>query len=187
MYDRILSVIPNVERQYLQHVFKWIMFYESFIPQEGIPRVTLLEGVDLSLEKLGQSHVDRFYDQTILQEYGGCLITLRPFPGEETPGHNTVSFAHFTVREYLGSAELSRQMPFWPLPQLKMLIVNIMLGESTRFLIAASADRCDQPEVEGQHSSAIAKIWTSIQWFMIYASMLIRHWASYDLRRCFAS
>lgn len=115
-YDRIFLSIPEDERLFVHHALQWICFNNEVHDQADMSCVVLLQAVERSIACAVKSQTDRFVDEDTLQRLYGCLISIEPLSfwnmkndvGYSTP---TVSFAHYTVREYVDSArfpEMSR-------------------------------------------------------------------------------
>lgn len=104
VYDRILSMIPEEERLFVEHVLQWLIFHHH-VADSPWPRYmhvsVLVKVAEKSLSKLHGTYNNRFYDEDILWELCGCFIS---------PIVNLVSFAHYTVREYLDSKHARTQV-----------------------------------------------------------------------------
>lgn len=105
-YERIFLSIPEEDWLSVQHVFHW-MVYHSEIFAGNIPLSTLLQAVQQSTMDSLSHDADQLHDFDGLRERCGCLINIRQ---EEYSSHNlTVSFAHYTVKEYLESSRISQK------------------------------------------------------------------------------
>ena len=111
-YDRIFLTIPEEERLFVHHALQWIYYHNELYDGEGIPYAVLLQGVGKSTAGRSASQNERFYDKETLRELCGCLInvTLEGSDFHRIRGYHilTVSFAHYTVREYLDSTRISK-------------------------------------------------------------------------------
>lgn len=107
-YDRIFLTIPDEEHLFVYHAFQWIKYHNDLYDGANIPCSVLLEAVGKSTAAVTANQIECFYDQETLRELCGCLINITP--EEYSYGRIetlTVSFAHYTVREYLDSARIS--------------------------------------------------------------------------------
>ena len=116
-YDRIFIAIPEEERLFVHHALQWISYHNELYGVEGIPCAVLLQAMGKSTVRLTANQFERFYDRETLRELCGCLINiteqdLTRYSGME---HTTlaVSFAHYTVREYLDSTRISNNSPVY--------------------------------------------------------------------------
>ena len=107
VYDRILSMIPEEEHLFVEHVLQWITFHHhavDSIDRQPVSDSVLVKVVEKSLSKLHGIYNNRFYDEDILWELCGCFIS----PSTVVKGFKGVSFAHYTVLEYLDSKHFER-------------------------------------------------------------------------------
>lgn len=112
-YDRIFLSIPEEERLFVHHALQWIYYHNELYDSGGIPCAILLQGVRKSTTGLTANQNERFYDDETLRELCGCLINITLEDSTDVPVkmyHTTltVSFAHYTVREYLDSTRISK-------------------------------------------------------------------------------
>jgi hypothetical protein len=100
-YERIFLGIPKEGHHFVHYTLKWIYYYNE-LHKMSIPCDILLMAVERSISKSNHSIVNSFYDTELLREFCGCLITIQPGGGfwETSPA---ISFAHYTVWEYLDS------------------------------------------------------------------------------------
>lgn len=110
-YDRIFLSIPEDERLFVHHALRWICFNDEVYNNTGIPCAVLLQAVERSIACITSSQRDRFVDEETLQQLCGCLIRIEPRRHHDKDHLEytipTVSFAHYTVREYVDSARFS--------------------------------------------------------------------------------
>ncbi len=103
-YERIFLEIPDQARLFVHHALKWIYSYGE-LHCKGITTGILLQLIQRSTSELLSSTNDYLYDEELLRELCGCLIALTP-----TPEHDinilAVSFAHYTVWEFLDSTRI---------------------------------------------------------------------------------
>ena len=125
-YDRVLLKLTEEEHQFVHHTLQLILYHNNLYSGKSygsIPCAVLIKGVETSLAGVTSSQSDRFYDHETLRELCGCLInvtsehttfndkSMKPFGEKEARfklDDLTVSFAHYTVREYLGSNRISK-------------------------------------------------------------------------------
>jgi len=112
-YDRIFLSIPEEEHLFVHHTLQWIYYHNELYGSTGIPCTVLLQGVGKSTAGLTANQNERFYDKETLRELCGCLvnITLEDSTDVSVKIYHTtltVSFAHYTVREYLDSIRISK-------------------------------------------------------------------------------
>jgi hypothetical protein len=97
-YERIFLRIPQDDWLFVPHAFQWLSFYDELgTPPDGTPSVLLLEAIDSSTVLAGNANPNVLYDLERLRELCGCLISC---------SGDTISFAHYTVKEYLESARI---------------------------------------------------------------------------------
>ena len=112
-YDRIFTTIPEQERLFVHHVLRWIAHHNELYEGEGIPCEILIQAAVASTIELTGEQNERFYDKDTLWEICGCLVDISSKDYNEYFGkpHHTyfsVTFAHYTVREYLDSGRISK-------------------------------------------------------------------------------
>lgn len=144
-YERILLTIPEDESLFVQHALQWIHYHNDLRNGEGISCTILLQAVEKSTVGLCPDQNERFYDEQALQELCGCLIKVTNdytlLPGEENyapdevkkPCRLRVSFAHYTVREYLDSTRISTtSAPYLTIykEKLELKLLEIVLLEA---------------------------------------------------------
>jgi hypothetical protein len=110
-YDRIFLNIPEEERLFVYHALQWISYHYK-LHGGGISCSVLLQAAARSAAMLNDSQNVRFYDNDTLRELCGCLINIGPemtgyYSEEISHTTLTVTFAHYTVREYLDSTRMS--------------------------------------------------------------------------------
>ena len=107
IYELILLAIPHEDLVVVSHILQWISYHNELYQGEGIPCEILIQAVGKSTRELTTDGLERFYDNDTLRELCGCLIKI--LPEERSAGLlykgtvDAVSFAHYTVREYLDS------------------------------------------------------------------------------------
>ena len=107
-YDLILLAIPHDDLVVVSHILQWISYHNGLYRGEGIPCEILIQAVTESTKELTIDGLERFYDNDTLRELCGCLIKIGPEVRAQqfaSVKYTTlaVSFAHYTVREYLDS------------------------------------------------------------------------------------
>ena len=113
-YERIFLSIPEDDWLSVQHAFHWLIHHNELF-QTNIPLSTLLQAVQHSTRGLLSTDADELHDFEGLRERCGCLIIIEQ---EDVVDENksclfqrsTVSFAHYTVKEYLQSPRISQKM-----------------------------------------------------------------------------
>ncbi|KAK2124282.1 hypothetical protein NOF04DRAFT_1406148 [Fusarium oxysporum II5] len=103
-YDRIFLRIPHEDWQFVSHAFRWLWFYgELDPPSNGTPSVLLLDAIECSTSRTGNHNNHVLYSSERLRELCGCLVSSL---------NDSISFAHYTVKEYLDSTRI-RQGPLF--------------------------------------------------------------------------
>jgi hypothetical protein len=121
-YERIFLAIPEEDWVPVQHVFHWLVYHNDLYGS-NIPLSTLLHAVQQSTINLLASNLDEIYNFEGLRECCGCLIMveqeeMRDFDKTVPYRRSTVSFAHYTVKEYLQSSRISQKnLGFFALAQ----------------------------------------------------------------------
>ncbi|KAK3328241.1 hypothetical protein B0T19DRAFT_424000 [Cercophora scortea] len=127
-YERIFLQIPEEASTFVHHALQWIFSYREMVGN-NISSPVLLEAIQKSTSELAFSANDYVYDDDLLREFCGCLVTLMPEArrsrihvhqdsdsGESDDPDDAearapfqvmaVSFAHYTVWEFLISARI---------------------------------------------------------------------------------
>lgn len=117
-YARIFQLIPEDDRDFVYYVLHWVYFHQVLHEGEDesdIPCSLLLEAAKNSIARSRKTLVDRYYDVKVLRDLCGCLLTFRvedePYDVDEQRCQKnessiqifTVSYAHYTVLEYMES------------------------------------------------------------------------------------
>lgn len=105
-YDRIFLAVPEEERLFVEHALRWIAFHNELYDGQGIPCEVLIQATEASMLSLTGNKNERFYDQDTLREVCGCLIDISPEDRIDRT-YISVSFAHYSVREYFDSTRIS--------------------------------------------------------------------------------
>ena len=111
-YDRIFLAVPEEERLFVEHALRWIAHHNELYDGRGIPLEMLIRATEASTLSLTGKPNERFYDEDALREVCGCLIDISSEDsfGSTEDHHCTyisVSFAHYSVREYLDATRTS--------------------------------------------------------------------------------
>ena len=111
-YDRILHAVPEEECLFVEHALRWIAHHNGLYGGQGIPCEVLIQATEASMLSLTGNQNERFYDKDTLREVCGCLIDISPEDvlddmGEHHRTYISVTFAHYSVREYLDSTRTS--------------------------------------------------------------------------------
>ncbi|RKL51630.1 hypothetical protein BFJ70_g347 [Fusarium oxysporum] len=97
-YDRIFLRIPQEDRQFVSHAFQWLWFYGESSPHYfGTSSILLLDAIESSISRSNNPNSNVLYNPERLRELCGCLISSLD---------DSISFAHYTVKEYLDSARI---------------------------------------------------------------------------------
>lgn len=108
-YERIFLTIPEDDWLSVQHVFHWLVYHNELFGT-NIPLSTLLQAVQQSTVDFLSQDADQLHDFEGLRERCGCLIVVEQ--------EEEVSFAHYTVKEYLQSPRISqKKVGFFALAQ----------------------------------------------------------------------
>lgn len=167
-YERIFLRIRKEEWQFVCHTFQWLCFYgELGAPANGTPSVLLLDAIGSSTVRTGNSNSNVLYDSERLRELCGCLISSLG---------DAISFAHYTVKEYLDSARI-RQSPlsFFSTEIAKVLstCLDVVLLQAQKF---TSSDLEDL-KTASSHPSCWEDLWTKLSFHCaFYAITSIRRW-----------
>lgn len=110
-YERIFLKIPERCRLFVHYALKWIYFHRM-IYRWDIGTKLLLQVTARSVQQISGRTRDYYHDEQDLRDVCGCLITIksgyilqyeRNGDVEGRFNVNTVSFAHYTVLEFLSS------------------------------------------------------------------------------------
>lgn len=108
-YERIFLEIPDEDRIIVHYVLKWI-YYHQEMRDENISCQILLQAIERSLAESGASRHNYSFDEELLRELCGCLITILPGADDNDISNDckirTASFAHYTVWEFLDSPRI---------------------------------------------------------------------------------
>ena len=110
-YDRVFAIIPKEERLIVHHVLGWIAHHNELYEEDGMPCEILIQAVEVSSVELTGEQNERFYDKDTLREICGCLIEISSrdvFDVDKNSLYTyaSVTFAHYTVLEYLESGRI---------------------------------------------------------------------------------
>ncbi len=112
-YERIFVAIPDEDRMLVHYALKWI-YYSNELHGKNISCSILLQAIERSIcDSNPQGRYCRF-DEELLRELCGCLITVMPESKQcfnssnERTTHTirVVSFAHYTVWEFIDSTRI---------------------------------------------------------------------------------
>lgn len=165
-YDRLLLTLPEEDHQFVHHTLQLIFYHNNLFGGDingGIPCTVLVKGVERSIARLTSNQSDRFYDHETLRELCGCLINVtqeesdislvlaRTYRMAAPPQREvlSVSFAHYTVREYLASNRISKPSTAYVTSckeDLKQQFMEMMFSESHKIMPNEGWDneRCPQ-------------------------------------------
>ncbi|KAK3905757.1 hypothetical protein C8A05DRAFT_41334 [Staphylotrichum tortipilum] len=166
-YERVFSRVPDEHRFFVQHVLHWMgthRLIQQAIPNlervmtcdfsridipcgADIPLEVLFQAVERSLEAEGSSESaslsDYALDEELLRELCGCMVTVKPYEircfGRVVAEMPVVSFAHYTVLEFLES----RRIRDGPAKAFALNREHVIVDHANVLLrgAAASADR----------------------------------------------
>jgi hypothetical protein len=110
-YERIFLGIPEDDRLFVHHVLKWIYYYNdgrTVYYRGNFPCSILLHATERSTSHLSNGRQDFLYDEEALRELCGCLIviTSEVLFDDIVRAAPTVTFAHYTVLEFLQSTRI---------------------------------------------------------------------------------
>jgi hypothetical protein len=131
-YERIFLSIPQEDCLFVRHALQWVQYHNELYG-DSISCHTLLHAVERSSAKSNPVGRAYHYNEELLRELCGCLITIMPTrnsaDGEAYPG---VSFAHYTVWEFLSSERIwnSRASFFAMNETIKLECTKILLLET---------------------------------------------------------
>lgn len=116
-YERIFLGIPNADRVFIHQALKWIYCHNELYNND-ISCSMLLKVIEQSTSESTHSTQDYLYDIELLRELCGCLITLQQEDRGDgryrfLPTKHTVSFAHYTVWEFLDSTRIFDTSAAW--------------------------------------------------------------------------
>lgn len=130
-YERIFLAIPDEHRNFVHYALKWIC-YVNELGTSYLSSAVLVQAIVRSLSESTASAWDYFYDEEVLREFCGCLITVIPECGSHVT--HGVSLAHYTVLEFLTSTRiLSSSAAFFAMEETTNL-------EMTRIAILEALD-----------------------------------------------
>jgi hypothetical protein len=196
-YERVFLNIPEEAQLFVQHVLHWMSTHLTIhkgIPDaqpvasvnlspvdipcgEDIPCDVLFGAVERSLaedDSCDPMFLDGYVlDEELLREYCGCLVTLtsNTIRDRSAIGKNTVvSFAHYTVLEFLESSRIRRgPAALFALDREQVLV------EHTKMLLlgaTATSDRWseDWPQLRGPD------YYSDFERYCAHSAVLFLHW-----------
>jgi hypothetical protein len=152
-YERIFLAIPEGDWLSVRHVFHWLVYHNDLFGN-NIPLSILLQAIQQSTSDVRSQDADQLYDFEGLRERCGCLIMVEQSQRNDAQDtvrqDTTVSFAHYTVKEYLQSHRNSqKRVGFFALVQevIQKQFAEIALRQA----LAITPDALAQyHEVDGQ-------------------------------------
>ena len=108
-YDRVTLQVPEEDQIFVQHALHWIAYHPRIHPHSRIPCRILIEAVTKSAATQGVDLSPRFFDEEVIRELCRCLIKIDSddnfrLYNDVSSKCSTISFAHFTVQEYLNAS-----------------------------------------------------------------------------------
>ncbi|KAK2729735.1 hypothetical protein CKAH01_02709 [Colletotrichum kahawae] len=150
-YDRIFEQIGDDDFPYVNSAMRWLCFETKLdFGRAFFATQTLAQAVDedVNLKREKPNSIDIFHDTETLRELCGCLITVGPMNwGDGVPTKYAVSFAHYTVLEYLASGDRCNPDSFFSLDK------NDLVLEQAKFMFERAL--C-VPRDEAKGCSAVA-------------------------------
>jgi hypothetical protein len=108
-YERIFLEISDQDRPIVHYALRWMIHHHEQYAY-NISCSILLQAIERGTGQSTASGRDYFYHEELLRELCGCLITITSEDSEYYLGFSqpvrTVSFAHYTVLEFLNSAQI---------------------------------------------------------------------------------
>jgi hypothetical protein len=196
-YERVFIDIPEDARVFVQHVLHWMSTHLTihksiaeaepvttvnlspvYVPNgEDIPCDVLFAAVQQSLaedDSCNRLFLDGYaLDEELLREHCGCLVTLTSdtIRDMSATGNNTiVSFAHYTVLEFLESSRMRRgRAASYALDRDQVLIQHskiLLLGA------AGTSNRWgdDWPQLRGP------EFYFDFERYCVHSAVLFLHW-----------
>ncbi|KAF5648656.1 hypothetical protein F52700_972 [Fusarium sp. NRRL 52700] len=160
-YDRIFLRIPQEDWQFVSHAFQWLWFYgELDPPDNGIPSVLLLDAIKSSTSRTGNDDSHVLYNSERLHELCGCLISSL---------EDSISFAHYTVEEYLDSARICQSpLLVFSIGRAKALATcldTLLLQAQT-----CALQKLQNPGADDQLQLDECGVWTNLSYHSVYYS-----------------
>ena len=163
-YNRILLTLSEEDYQFVHYALQLILYHNNFYGGHihgGIPCTVLIKGVERSIAGNTSIQSDRFYDHETLRELCGCLVNVTQesstfndvLAGTYRMGAGprnqvlTVSFAHYTVQEYLGSNRNSKNSTAYGTSckeDLEQPLMEMMFAESLQ--VEPNEPYCNIPQ-----------------------------------------
>ena len=86
-YERIFLQIPQEAQIFVQHALKWIHAH-SLLNKDNIRTPNLIQAVQRSMLGLDSSVYGYDFNENLLREFCGCLITISPLEYVEILSHS---------------------------------------------------------------------------------------------------
>lgn len=186
-YERIFLNVPEDGRLFVKHVLQWLHTHQNMHMvgnTVGMPSSILLQGVQRTLAEEESCEATNYeFDEDLLREFCGCLITLT---WDRVPGGKgyvegfMVSFAHYTVVEFLEAPRI-RRGPAQPFE----LRARIDVECARALLLAAVGPECDEAwaSVKQFELSEVRSHDTfSFPWYCLASSLVLLYRYSPELR-----
>ncbi|KAH0436668.1 L-galactose dehydrogenase [Colletotrichum camelliae] len=113
-YDRIFEQIPEDDLLCVNFALKWLCFEVKVGRKSRLDMKTLAQAVGEDIGRHMPYRKDLCYNMETLREVCGCLIAVTPSTSA-TPDRFDISFAHYTVLEYLASNDRCNPDSFFAL------------------------------------------------------------------------
>ena len=185
-YERIFLQVPEEARIFVYHALKWIYAHNE-LHNNNISCAILLQAVQKTASELAPSTYAYHLDEELLRDFCGCLVSVsrdsriyNTIPNGLKYQLLTVSFAHYTVLEFLNSSRM-RNGPacFFAFGQesakleyANMLVIEALTKTDERLSISRNPDISDVDTI----ATAVNH---DITCYSIVSSILVvRKWAS---------
>ena len=176
-YDRIFLAVPEEERLFVEHALRWIAHHNELYKGQGIPCEVLIQATEASMLSLAGNQNERFYDKDTLREVCGCLINISPeYILDVLDNHHhtytSVSFAHYSVREYLDSTRTSNAVFGYHTiggGDLKDRFLEITLSEAQHI---ESNELCEMKTISMNVSEVVAAVDSKFNFYCLISAVL---------------
>lgn len=159
-YERILLQVPKEDWQFVSHAFQWLWFYgELGPPDDGTPSVLLLDAIKDSTLRAGIDNSHLLYNPERLRELCGCLISSQ---------EDSISFAHYTVKEYLDSSRIC-QGPLFFFSTGKTKVLTTCLDASLLQAQIVASRNLENPEKDNRIQ--FKDLWNNTSFHSLFYTM----------------
>ena len=170
--------MPEAERLFVEFALRWVANHNRIHGSQGMPCDLPIKAVEASVLDMSGNQNEYFYDRHTLREVCGCLISVRDetYYGQRSPNLVTmksVTFAHYTVREYLDSktafhTSLSRFVQGGE--RMQDQLTNIMLSKAQEL----KSNQAFEHGVEGADTREVFReVYSDFTFYCVLSSLLI--------------